>query len=46
MDCWQKGARKGSLERSLNANLTPHDHDLLFSSYRQLMAEQTSEIKT
>ena len=45
VDCWQKAARKGSLERSLNASLTPQDHDLLFSSYQELMAEKTSEIK-
>ena len=43
-DCWQDGSRRHSLERSLKTSLTAEDRDRLYSSYRELMAGQPSEI--
>ncbi len=41
-ECWEKGLRKGGLERSLQVKLTSHDREKLFDHFRECVAPLTS----
>lgn len=41
MDCWDRGIRKGSLERNLQVTIAPRDREVLLDYFRQRVASAT-----
>ena len=41
-ECWERGIRKGTLERSLKAAIAPEDLDSLLNYYRERVTEAAS----
>ena len=41
-DCWERGIRKGGLERNLQVAITPEDRDSLLHYYRERVAPVAS----
>ncbi len=37
-DCWDKGVRRGSLERNLQVTISPRDREVLLDYFRQWVA--------
>jgi len=41
MDCWDRGVRKGSLERNLKVTIAPRDREVLLDYFRERVATAT-----
>jgi predicted RNA-binding protein YlxR (DUF448 family) len=41
MDCWEKGVRRGGLERNLQVTIAPRDRDVLLDYFRERVARAT-----
>ena len=41
MDCWDRGVRKGTLERNLKVTIAPRDREVLLDYFRERVATAT-----
>ncbi len=39
MDCWDKGVRRGGLERNLQVTIAPRDREVLLDYFRERVAQ-------